>query len=141
MFLHALTEGVASQAVLLDYPLLVETKDPILVTDPRECVQCFLEQRDIMVIRELSTDAGLSIGHYGEEEANDIDAIFKEISRNVLTQFRIVEHDRHNRAVAFLDDQARLSKTLPPEPRVLFKLVTALSATAQNLQHLEGARN
>ena len=46
---------------------------------------------------------GLALGNDREEEADRVDSFVEEVAGEILRQFGVVEHDRHDRALPFFD--------------------------------------
>ena len=74
-----------------------------------------------------------ALGHHREEEADHVDPLGEQVARDVLRQLGVVEHHRHDRAVAGLDVEAGLGE--PPcasSVGVPLQLVAALGASSRS---------
>jgi len=87
--------------------------------------------------RQLCPNAGLPLGHDREEEPNCVNSLVKEIAGKVLCQFGVVEHDRHDRGVSFLQIETSLFEQAAPVPGVPLQFAVAPVIVAGALKVLD----
>ena len=98
-----------------------------------------LERRDAAVSRWCFSCAAEScvrmracaLGHDREEEADDVDALGEQVARHVLRQLGVVEHHRHDRALARLDVEAGLGEQLCASSFVFHSSLSRRSVVAE----------
>lgn len=121
--------------------LLGLVEDVELLPDLDEGLQGPVQVVDLVGCGNLGSDPGLALGNNREEEADGINAFLVESLGEFLGQPGVEQHDRDNRGIAFLQDEAGFLQALSPVLGVLLQLVAALGGGRENLQHLEDAHD
>src|SRR3989304_7255214 len=111
--------------VLRDDLLFPQTEDLVLLPYFSEGSRGLVEMVFLVGGGELGADLRLAVGDDRGKEANSVDAVGEEIARDILGEFRVVEHDRDNRAFAFFDVESGAGQEFAPVTGVFFELVAS----------------
>src|SRR5574340_1220911 len=102
--------------------LLSQAQDPVLLAYLPERLDGPVEVMLLVGGGELGADAGLTLRHHRKEESHGIDPLGEQVAGKVLGQLGVVQHDRHDRALALLDIEAGLLEQAAPVAGVPFQL-------------------
>ena len=79
---------------------------------------------------QLDPDSGLPLGHDRVREPHDVDPLPEELGGHRLGQWRLAEHDRHDRVIARPDPKVRLAHGRPKPPGVRGQPLAAIRGLA-----------
>ena len=91
--------------------------------------------------RHLGADAGLALGHHGEEEPGHIDALVKKLCRHLLRQFCLAQHHRDDRVFARQQVESGCRHAGPEAPGVFEELGPQVIALLRQIDGLEAGRH
>ena len=110
-------------AISFDDGLFASAENVVLFADFGECVDRPVNVGELVPGGKLHANAGEALCHHGEIETDHVNALVEQIAGHVLAELGVVEHDRHDGVIAWLDVEAGLPHVATESPGVGLQLV------------------